>query len=122
MANHPKKMKDPTEVALSAIQEALNVRDSDKAPMAPPVEAIAAAAPPAEGRRRNTRTPPSLDDELFMDAPGKTANEDAQSARLAANDDRQSIGNVLHAIQRKPSRTPFLAAAGFSFAWVVCAI
>src|SRR5580692_13165292 len=31
MANNPKKVKDPTEVALSAIQEALNISD---APMA----------------------------------------------------------------------------------------
>ena len=29
MANYPKKMKDPTEAALSAIQEALNIRDDE---------------------------------------------------------------------------------------------
>ena len=29
MAIYPKKSKDPTEVALSAIQDALNVRDPD---------------------------------------------------------------------------------------------
>ena len=28
MANTPKKVKDPTEVALSAIQEALNIGDA----------------------------------------------------------------------------------------------
>ena len=28
MANNPKKVKDPTEVALSAIQEALNISDT----------------------------------------------------------------------------------------------
>ena len=28
MANNPKKVKDPTEVALSAIQEALNIGDA----------------------------------------------------------------------------------------------
>ena len=28
MANNPKKVKDPTEVALSAIQEALNISES----------------------------------------------------------------------------------------------
>jgi hypothetical protein len=28
MANNPKKVKDPTEVALSAIQEALNIGDT----------------------------------------------------------------------------------------------
>ena len=31
MANTPKKMKDPTEAALSAIQDALHVRDDDTA-------------------------------------------------------------------------------------------
>ena len=30
MANNPKKVKDPTEVALSAIQEALNISDTDR--------------------------------------------------------------------------------------------
>ena len=31
MANNPKKVKDPTEVALSAIQEALNISDAPAA-------------------------------------------------------------------------------------------
>jgi hypothetical protein len=30
MANYPKKMTDPTEAALSAIQEALNIGDEDQ--------------------------------------------------------------------------------------------
>src|SRR3954447_2761402 len=32
MANNPKKVKDPTEVALSAIQEALNISDTNVDP------------------------------------------------------------------------------------------
>ena len=32
MANNPKKVKDPTEVALSAIQEALNIADAPPPP------------------------------------------------------------------------------------------
>src|SRR5438128_9700275 len=32
MANNPKKVKDPTEVALSAIQEALNISDASVDP------------------------------------------------------------------------------------------
>ena len=40
MANYPKKMNDPTEAALSAIQEALNVHEEDEQPASP-----AAAAP-----------------------------------------------------------------------------
>ena len=39
MANYPKKMKDPTEVALSAIQDALSIRDN-------PPESDPAASPP----------------------------------------------------------------------------
>ena len=36
MANYPKKLMDPTEAALSAIQEALNIRDDEERPAAPP--------------------------------------------------------------------------------------
>ncbi len=32
MANYPKKMMDPTEAALSAIQEALNIKDEEIRP------------------------------------------------------------------------------------------
>ena len=32
MANYPKKTIDPTEVALSAIQEALNIREDEEQP------------------------------------------------------------------------------------------
>ena len=35
MANYPKKINDPTEAALSAIQEALNVHDEDEPPASP---------------------------------------------------------------------------------------
>ena len=52
MANNPKKVKDPTEVALSAIQEALNIsdttvdtsRNSIGGELAPPT--MPSAAPP----------------------------------------------------------------------------
>jgi hypothetical protein len=53
MANTPKKIKDPTEAALSAIQDALSIRDPEpasEAPSPPPVEDIPAeegmAVPP----------------------------------------------------------------------------
>jgi len=48
MANTPKKVKDPTEVALSAIQEALNITppasDSSQAD-APPPPPVTATTP-----------------------------------------------------------------------------
>jgi len=46
MANTPKKMKDPTEAALSAIQDALQIRDDDTP--AQPNSASPAPAPSEE--------------------------------------------------------------------------
>ena len=50
MANYPKKIKDPTEAALSAIQEALNLRDEDEAAgqAEPMADLLADAASPGE--------------------------------------------------------------------------
>ena len=49
MANNPKKVKDPTEVALSAIQEALNISDTtvDTQPQFDPQRSRAAELPSA---------------------------------------------------------------------------
>src|ERR1700732_867853 len=50
MANNPKKVKDPTEVALSAIQEALNISDptaADNARASSAHEDVAPPIPPA---------------------------------------------------------------------------
>ena len=69
MANNPRKMKDPTEAALSAIQDALNLREPppqsgshrDEAPIAePPTPTDLDFAP------RATRAP-AMDEELFRD-------------------------------------------------------
>jgi len=63
MANNPKRIQDPTEAAMSAIQEALNLRedpparkpDADlTANSSPPPRAKAAAAR-AAARRRSTK-------------------------------------------------------------------
>src|SRR5215467_6578229 len=99
MANNPKKVKDPTEVALSAIQEALNISDtntdmtrsSQRADMAPPI-------PPAA---------PSFDEPVF-DAPARTdppiyepiEEPQPRQTRRPANDDRETIGQILQAIQK----------------------
>ena len=57
MANNPKKVKDPTEVALSAIQEALNISD---VPVDTTRSAVRSDAAPAE----QPATPP-YDDGSF---------------------------------------------------------
>ena len=81
MANNPKRIQDPTEAAMSAIQEALNLREDPPArgPYAEPAPPTAPAAdpfapidrrvspPPArEGRRRPSRSAPPIDEDLFL--------------------------------------------------------
>ena len=46
MANTPKKMKDPTEAALSAIQDALNVRDPEPGTQEAATSPASGAVPP----------------------------------------------------------------------------
>ena len=108
MANSPKKTIDPTEAALSAIQEALNIPDEEPAPPAIesyPVERKSPVAPPAF--HEHFEPDPVAARPLDVQAPG------------AANDDRQSIGQILQALQRRPSRTSYFVAAIFSAAWIV---
>jgi hypothetical protein len=130
MANNPKKMKDPTEAALSAIQEALSIRDQEvpaaNGRPASPGSADPADAPPEVRRRalRNATSPAvtSPDDEdLFLDEAGRPSprTEEQPSGRRAANDDRQSIGQILQAVQRRPSRTSYAVATMFTLGWLV---
>src|SRR5579872_6045897 len=118
MANTPKKVKDPTEVALSAIQEALNIdgpadsRNSARDEAAPELSV----------------TPPSFDEPSFdtrpiNDRPAFNAVEETHVTRRAANDDRETIGQLLQAIQKgRPARTARTLAILASVVWVVAAI
>ena len=119
MANTPKKVKDPTEVALSAIQEALNISDtaadtSRSASMrnetAPPV------APPA---------PPVFDEPAFEPRPAANERavfdsiEEPRSSRRAANDDRETIGQLLQSLQTgRPARNIYTGATIFTVVWL----
>src|SRR6476469_7845348 len=94
MATSTQKPKDPTEVALSAIQDALNIRpvDLDEPP----------APPSAEGRV--TEFPRS-------ETPAQ------EIIRQPANDDREQVGDMLQALQRRPARAPYFLAATASLIW-----
>jgi hypothetical protein len=118
MANNPKKTIDPTEAALSAIQEALNIRD-DEEPAPPPVEPAAPPFASHDDERPVAAAPPpsSFHDLLHSDPIG--TRELGVQARGAANDDRQSIGQILQALQRRPARTSYFVAALFSVAWAI---
>jgi hypothetical protein len=96
MANNPKKVKDPTEVALSAIQEALNISD------APPADH-------ARGSDHGDVTPANSSSQDYnegvfnfnegafdarpnTDRPSFEPIEQPRATRRAANDDRETIG------------------------------
>ncbi len=115
MANYPKKMTDPTEAALSAIQEALNIGDDEKPASRPEGMADLFASP--DGRPQGTAATPTGQDSYASDAIG-TRDLSTGGAR-AANDDQQSIGQILHALQRRPARTSYFVATVFSAAWIV---
>ncbi len=106
MANNPKKMTDPTEAALSAIQEALNIReDEESQPEGAVRRAQGAATEPAER-------------DLFASDPIGTRDHSGPGSP-AANDDQQSIGQILHALRRRPARSSYFVATVFSAAWIV---
>ncbi len=111
MANYSKRIMDPTEAALSAIQEALNVQDEPAAEPRPEGMADLFARPP-EPRETEPALPP-----LDNDAIG-TRDLSALPPR-AANDDQQSIGEILQSLQRRPARSSYFFATIFSIAWVI---
>src|SRR3954470_12446168 len=122
MANNPKKVKDPTEVALSAIQEALNISDTTVDPNRnsagndlppPPIS----SAPPAYGETpfdTRVETRPGVDRAVFDPI------EEPRAPRRAANDDRETIGQILQAIQKgRPARSVYTLATIFGAVWLV---
>src|SRR5262245_33491849 len=112
MANTPRKMKDPTEAALSAIQDALNLRDSS-APTPPrPAETPAVDKLPDEHLDFGPRPArPAMDEDLFRDERDQLSLPGVETpSRRAANDDRQSVGQILQGLQQRPSRMPYIVA------------
>jgi hypothetical protein len=124
MANNPKKVKDPTEVALSAIQEALNISD-------------APADDNARGSVHSDVTPTGSSSD-YADSPFNDSSFDTRSStdrpvfepleeprsRRAANDDRETIGQILQAIQKgRPARGMFTIATVVAGIWIAgCAL
>src|SRR5882724_6846456 len=121
MANTPKKMKDPTEAALSAIQDALTVRDTapEPEPISPPPRPDARRDEPvSEPPWRTVRSAaPAPAHQDMYDDEIHPPDEDG-SLRRPANDDRESIGQILRTIQRRPARTSYMIATVFAVVWM----
>jgi hypothetical protein len=119
MANNPKKVKDPTEVALSAIQEALNISDvsidNNRG------SARSDAAPSSSSA--SSYDEPSFDSRPGNDRPVFDAIEEPRPTRRAANDDRETIGQILQAIQKgRPARNVYTLATLFAGVWILGAV
>jgi hypothetical protein len=97
MANITQKSKDPTEVALSAIQDALKVGSG---------ETSAAAPEPAAGHAD------AAGPDLFQ-------ADQREGLRQPANDDREQVGEILQTLRSRPTRTPYLIAGAAGIAWAV---
>jgi hypothetical protein len=121
MANSPRKSKDPTDLALSAIEDALNV-SRDPAPSAPretsPSERLAATRRAAATEPRRGRAPQVEAEDRSL-TRGAALPDDALADRLAANENRESVGQLLRALQRRPSRKPVVVAWAFTVCWVI---
>ncbi len=118
MANNPKRIQDPTEAAMSAIQEALNLREEPPAraaetapPSAPapdPFANIAEQAAPARKAAAALRAArPPIDEDLFLQetvgrALARADLDEVKPIQRAANDDRQSVGQVLPVAAEAP--------------------
>jgi len=113
MANNPKKVKDPTEVALSAIQEALNISD---VPMADNKRSSVRS----DVTQTNSSSTSPYDESAFdtrpsADRPIFEPLEEQRPVRRAANDDRETIGQILQAIQKgRPARNVYMLATLFA--------
>src|SRR5712692_6576838 len=125
MANNPRKMQDPTEAALSAIQDALSLRDGEPSAAAGPPPAPPGPDPVDRTRenRRRSRRDAARDQEIFFGEPPAAEPEAAEEAQPpAANDDRQSVGRMLQTLQRRPSRRPYVIAGIFAVGWIAAGI
>src|SRR5882762_9618317 len=117
MANNPKKVKDPTEVALSAIQEALNISD---APIDSSRDSIRSDVTPANSSSSQDYNPSAFDTRPSADRQTFESVEDMRPTRRAANDDRETIGQILQAIQKgRPARNVYTLATLFAGVWII---
>src|SRR5215510_14810354 len=123
MANTPKKIKDPTEAALSAIQDALSARDAAEAEAASPP--AAQVTPPEEPSSEPPwRTVPHATpvEELRPPEEELRPAEEQSLVRRAANDDRESIGQILRTLQHRPAHTSYVTATVFAGLWVLAGL
>ena len=122
---------DPVSAAMSAIESALNLTDDDEA-----VTVDSARRPPARPRQDDDRNPgsqakPAHRRALDAAPPGPRASpiapeteaKPAIQTSAPANDDRETVGAILQAMNARPaSRTPFILALIGSLLWAAICV
>ncbi len=123
---------DPVSAAMSAIESALNLTDDDEA-----VTVESASPPQLVPAKATTATPvlkpsplPAEASTLLRPGPPSAASPPESEPKPAiptaapANDDRETVGAILQAMNARPaSRTPFILALIGSLLWAaICAL
>ncbi len=103
-----KKTQDPTEAALSAIEDALNIGKD-----------IPEVASPAGERDNARRSEPNASEPASEVFAQRSRGTRERLSRSAANDDRPSVGQILQALHHKPSSMPMIVATLGSAAWIL---
>src|SRR3954453_12193233 len=118
MANTPKKVKDPTEVALSAIQEALNISDVTADNNRHPADSE--GSPSTSSSDAPVYSDAEYDTRANIERPIFDSIDEPRAPRRAANDDRETIGQILQALQKgRPARSVYTLATLFAAVWIV---
>src|SRR5215470_607280 len=118
MATYSKKGEDPTGVARSP-----NTPSARQRGIKSILATASAATPPAveipeEPYRSGARTAREVPAETVAAEP----EHDRRHIVRAANDDRESIGQIMQSLQRRPAHTPFIIASLFTALWTIAAV
>ena len=124
---------DPISAAMSAIESALNLTDDDLAAVgtaekAAPMSPIASAKPAAASPVLKPSAPSAEPTPLLRPSPppasvGEPEPKPVIPSAPPANDDRETVGAILQAMNARPaSRAPFVLAVIGSFAWLVTCV
>jgi hypothetical protein len=123
MAKTPRKAQDPTQAALSAIEEALQI-GGETSETESAKEKI--AADDARRTARDVNVTPVTPSAILEEQAGLRRRPSGRRfervAHAPANDDRQTVGQILSALHTRPSRTPYIIAAVAAAWWVVMAV
>jgi hypothetical protein len=124
-----KKLKDPAEAALSAIEQALNLdafaEGQDAARVEPRLPDVGDSDPLRDPSGRLAPPRLDLDQPLASDLPPPDRSRPRREGGLlppdrsmVANDDRQNIGILQQTLRVRPSRTPYVIAAVAGALWI----